>query len=436
MLHGEVAESAPGAPADLAFIDVSRGGDEMLRNALTSVRKHLGMDVAYISEIAEGSCALRDVDAPGLEAPIAASEIYCRHILEGHLPELMADTTAFELAQSLPITTSVPIGAHLGVPILGENGERLGVFGCLSLAANPALSDRELQVMRVFADVAATHVRRRMEGERHLKARRARFQSLIAEGAFSLAYQPIWDLGARRVMGFEALCRFAEDATSSPEPIFREAAELGCETELEVAVIRRAVETLSVLEDEFYLAVNASPGTVVSGALAALKGAVPLHRLVLELTEHDAVQDYAALDDALAPLRAEGLRIAIDDAGAGYASLRHIVRLKPDIVKLDMSLTRHVDADPSRQALASAMSIFCSKTHIVLVAEGIETWAELDTLRGLGVPTGQGFHLGRPTPLQAARRLARRADAALVIPELAGTAAALAPHALTAMASR
>ena len=410
----------------------------MLRNALMSVRKHLGMDVAYISEIAGGSCVLRDVDAPGLEAPISADELYCGHILEGRLPELMADTAVFELAQSLPITARVPVGAHLGVPILGQDGEPLGMFGCLSLAANPALGERELQVMRVFADVAATHVRRRVEGERRLAARRARLRTLIADRAFYLAYQPIWDLGARRVMGFEALCRFSEDGTSPPEAFFREAEQLGCRKELEVAVIRRAVEALQVLEEDFYLAVNASPRTVVSGALSALRGAAPLHRLVLELTEHDAVEDYAALEAALAPLREQGLRIAVDDAGAGYASLRHIVRLKPDIVKLDMSLTRDVDADPSRQALASAMSIFCSQTHIVLVAEGIETWAELDTLRGLGVPTGQGFHLGRPTPLQAARRLARRADAAFIVPELAGTAAAaaLAPQAVTAMASR
>jgi EAL domain-containing protein (putative c-di-GMP-specific phosphodiesterase class I) len=301
----------------------------------------------------------------------------------------------------------------MGVPILNADGEALGMFGCLSTTPNPALSERELQVMRMFADLASIQIRRRVEGERDLESRRSRIQSVIEDEAFSLVYQPIWDLGARRVMGFEALCRFTHEPDISPDKLFREAAELGCAAGLETAVIRCALKALRVLGEDCYLAVNASARTVVSGALDDLRGSAPLHRLVLELTEHDAVEDYAALDDALAPLRSEGLRIAVDDAGAGYASLRHIVLLKPDIVKLDMSLTRDVDADPSRQALASAMSMFCSRVHILLVAEGIETWAELDTLRGLGVPTGQGFHLGRPTALNAAHRLVRRADAAL-----------------------
>lgn len=412
--------SARGAVPHPAFIDVSRLGDEMLNNALVSVRKHLGMDVAYIVEFLEGAPVLRELDAPGLNPAVGPGpwdsfgELYCRHIADARLPQLMADTGDFELARSLSATATLPVGAHMGVPILDTKGEALGMFCCLSMQPNPSLGDAELQVMRVFADLAAVHVRRRVEGARSIDARRARIRSVIEEEAFSLAYQPIWDLGARRVMGFEALCRFTGQEDAPPDQLFREAAQLGCATELETTVIRRAIKALGVLGEDCYLAVNASAQTVISGALAELKGAAPLHRLVLEITEHDAVEDYAALDEALAPLRAEGLRVAVDDAGAGYASLRHIVLLKPDIVKLDMSLTRHVDADPSRRALASAMSTFCSRVQILLVAEGIETWAELDTLRGLGVPTGQGFHLGRPTTLHAAHRLARRADAALV----------------------
>jgi EAL domain-containing protein (putative c-di-GMP-specific phosphodiesterase class I) len=416
---GVVEASTREAPSHPAFIDISRAGDEMLRNALISVRKHLGMDVAYIAEFQDGAPVVREVDAPGFEIPIASGnaggfgELYCRHIADARLPELMADTADFEFARSLPITASVPIGAHIGVPILDADGEALGMFCCLSMSPNPSLGERELQMMRVFADFAAIHVRRRVESQREFESRRSRIRSVIEDEAFSMVYQPIWDLGARRIMGFEALCRFAGQTDTPPDRLFREAAQLGCEVDLETSVIRGALQALRVLREDCYLAVNASARTVASGALAELKGVAPLHRLVLEITEHDAVEDYGALDDALAPLRSEGLRVAVDDAGAGYASLRHIVLLKPDIVKLDMSLTRDVDADPSRQALASAMSMFCSRVHILLVAEGIETWAELDTLRGLGVPTGQGFHLGRPTALHAAHRLARRTDAAV-----------------------
>lgn len=382
---GVLDASARGAISHPALVDVFRTGDEMLQNALMSVRKHLGVDGAYIAELLDGEPVLREVDAPGLEEAITPG-----------------DPGAF--------------AAHIDVPILDADGEALGMFCCLSMTPDLSLGERELQVMRVFADLAAIHVRRRVEGERELGTRRSRIRSVIDEGAFSMVYQPIWDLGARRVMGFEALCRFTGDVDSPPDRLFREAAQIGCEIELETTVIRGALKALGVLGEDCYLAVNASARTVVSGALAELKSAAPLHRLVLEITEHDAVEDYSALDEALAPLRSEGLRVAVDDAGAGYASLRHIVLLKPDIVKLDMSLTRDVDADPSRQALASAMSMFCSRVHILLVAEGIETWAELDTLRALGVPTGQGFHLGRPTALEAANRLARRTDAALAHP--------------------
>jgi EAL domain-containing protein (putative c-di-GMP-specific phosphodiesterase class I) len=413
------AETAAEPPADLPFINIASDGDKALAQALTSIRTHLGMEVAYILEFVGHTAVLREVDAPGLEGLLKPGDIhslddlYCLHILEGRLPEVMADTADFELARSLPITAAIPIGAHMSIPIRDAAGKALGMFGCLSLTPNRSLDDRKLQVMRLSADVAAIHISRRIEVERELEAKRARIRAICSDGAFSLAYQPIWELHSRRLRGFEALCRFDAQPDGPPDALFREAADIGCEVDLEMAVIRRAVSELGGLGDELYLSVNASPRTVVSGALTELLGVAPLDRLVLEITEHAAVEDYDALGEALAPLRATGLRLAVDDAGAGYSSLQHIVRLKPDIVKLDMSLTRDVDADPARQALASAMCAFCRNVRIVLVAEGIETGAELEMLRDLGVPTGQGFHLGRPAGLKAAHQLARRGDAAL-----------------------
>jgi EAL domain-containing protein (putative c-di-GMP-specific phosphodiesterase class I) len=122
-------------------------------------------------------------------------------------------------------------------------------------------------------------------------------------------------------------------------------------------------------------------------------------RVVLELTEHDAVTEYDELGTALDRLRDLGIRVAIDDAGSGYSSLQHILRLRPDIIKLDIALTRGIDADPARRALAEALVSFGREIGALITAEGIETAEQLDTLRRIGARYGQGYHLARPAAL-------------------------------------
>ncbi len=119
---------------------------------------------------------------------------------------------------------------------------------------------------------------------------------------------------------------------------------------------------------------------------------------MLEITEHEAVEDYDSLIDALQDLRAQGVRVAIDDAGAGFASMRHTLQIAPDIVKLDLSLTHGIDSDHARQALATALVSFAEEMGITIVAEGIETEAQLAKLIDLGVRYGQGFYLAEPAP--------------------------------------
>ena len=126
---------------------------------------------------------------------------------------------------------------------------------------------------------------------------------------------------------------------------------------------------------------------------------------MLELTEHAGIADYNELAEALAPLRESGVRLSVDDAGAGFASLRHILNLRPDIIKLDIGLIRGIDADPARRALASALVGFAAEIGAVIVAEGIETPDELATLCALRVTYGQGYHLARPGGLPFPERL-------------------------------
>jgi EAL domain-containing protein (putative c-di-GMP-specific phosphodiesterase class I) len=152
--------------------------------------------------------------------------------------------------------------------------------------------------------------------------------------------------------------------------------------------------------------INVSPATVLSGRLREVLTGVPLDRVVLEMTEHARVSDYGALTAALAPWRAAGVRLAVDDAGAGYASFAHILNVAPEFIKLDTSLIHEIHIDRQRQALARALIAYASEMDVAVIAEGIETQAELDTVAGLGAHFAQGFHLGRPRPLSEQPQLA------------------------------
>jgi EAL domain-containing protein (putative c-di-GMP-specific phosphodiesterase class I) len=151
-----------------------------------------------------------------------------------------------------------------------------------------------------------------------------------------------------------------------------------------------------------YLSLNVSPATITSGELEPVLNGAAIDRIVLEITEHTFIQEYPNVERAPRPLRERGLRLAVDDAGAGYASFRHILKLAPNMIKLDVSLVHDIDIDPAERALASAMIRFAGETRSTIVCEGVETLAELNTLRELGVTRMQGFLAGRPMPLEQA----------------------------------
>jgi EAL domain-containing protein (putative c-di-GMP-specific phosphodiesterase class I) len=155
------------------------------------------------------------------------------------------------------------------------------------------------------------------------------------------------------------------------------------------------------MPDDAYLAINAGPQTVRHLAASGLLDEVDLSRIVIELTEHFEVDDYPALSGELFELRRRGARVAIDDTGTGFSTFAHILRLAPDIIKLDRILTVGIDIDPIRRALAGALTTFAGETGAIVVAEGIETEAELTTVRNLGIQFGQGYHLGRPGPVES-----------------------------------
>ncbi|HXA29013.1 MAG TPA: EAL domain-containing protein [Candidatus Angelobacter sp.] len=234
------------------------------------------------------------------------------------------------------------------------------------------------------------------EGQRR---RLAAIRSVLDRERMNMVFQPIVELDSGRTVGFEALARFCDDPSRSPADWFADAEMVGLSVDLELMAIRLALQAFDELPPDTYLSVNVGPTSALSERLIPVLLSVAPERVYLEITEHAPIADYGQLVVALAPLRERGVRLAIDDAGSGFASLRHILSLSPDLIKLDISLTQGIDTDRSRRALASGLISFGESVGTCLLGEGVETAAELAALRELGVPFAQGYYLGRPGPL-------------------------------------
>ncbi|MFB9356487.1 EAL domain-containing protein [Actinoplanes nipponensis] len=222
---------------------------------------------------------------------------------------------------------------------------------------------------------------------------------VLQGGAVQIAFQPIVRLRDGLVRGYEALARFDRDHFASPVQAFAAANAAGLGVDLELLAIQRAFERLDDMPAGAWLSVNLSVEAVSTPAVRALLLAHAHRGITVELTEHTQVSDYVALTEVTGRLRAAGILIAVDDAGAGYASLTHVLHLRPDIIKLDIALVRDIDTDPIRAALARALASFAGDMGAMLIAEGIETHAEHEKLRSLGVELGQGYFMARPGPL-------------------------------------
>lgn len=337
-------------------------------------------------------------------------------------------------AQIDPRTLANPLVAgemglrfYAGVPLTTHDGHNLGTLCVLGQQPREVTED-EVNVLRDLAAIVMDELELRLSARKtvdleaelrrnaedqansllaryaaqeaashEVAERRARIAGTLRRDDITMVLQPIMDLETLQVVGMEALARFP-GTSQPPNEWFADAASVGLGLELELAAVRAALLQIDRLPPGAYLAINASPATIVSPELQELLLAAPGGRILLELTEHAHVPSYQELSDALAPLRAVGVRLAVDDAGAGFASLQHILNLRPDTIKLDTSLTSGINVDPARRALATALLIFGWDISAEIVAEGIETAEELETLRALGVPYGQGYYLGRPGP--------------------------------------
>jgi EAL domain-containing protein (putative c-di-GMP-specific phosphodiesterase class I) len=187
----------------------------------------------------------------------------------------------------------------------------------------------------------------------------------------------------------------------SPVSWFRDADRYGLKLELELAAVQCGLLHLEDLPAHAFIAINVSPRAAVASETRRILDQVPLDRVVMEITEHEDVDSYAALSRSLLSLRVGGMQLAVDDAGAGFSSFKHVVHLQPDMIKLDGTWIEHVDADVARRALISAVVGFAAEMNAVVIGECVETAQQSRVLSDLGVNWGQGYYFGRPKPLRA-----------------------------------
>lgn len=288
-----------------------------------------------------------------------------------------------------------------------------GVTDFLTKPFDPAetlLRVRNLLAVRAInlrAKAGASAMQRRLDklaGEQYSSAqgvadRRQRIEHALAVGEPVMVFQPIIDLTDGSIVGAEALARFSATPYRTPDVWFAEAVEVGLDISLELAAIATALSQLADFPPEAYVSINMSPRTLISDHLIATLAGHSHERIVVELTEHVEILDYTLVATGLSRLRSLGVRLAVDDTGAGFSSLQHVLRLEPEIIKLDRLLVKDIETNPAKRAMAAALVAFGRDADTVVVAEGIETRSELDILTGLGISYGQGYYLGRPQPL-------------------------------------
>jgi EAL domain-containing protein (putative c-di-GMP-specific phosphodiesterase class I) len=361
--------------------------------------RHLGLDVVYIAELIDGRQVYRAVAGDVASFSIAANKCasargsYCRRLVDGEIPNVIGDARSEQRVAEEPMTRDGRVGSFIGVPLRLSDGTVYGALCGLSHEPDPTLDERDVRFMSMLGDLLVHD----LDEQRRQEGLRSDLLELIETENLDVAYQPIIDLRRDRCIGIEALARFPAPF-ERPDKTLAAAHELGLSLELERLVVRHAWKVLPRLGPGQFLALNLSPDALVELARRAnLLQQLRVDQVVVEITEHTVVDSYLALHRELGPLRQRGLRIAVDDAGAGYASLRHVLELRPDFIKVDRSLIDGIATDHARRVAVSAFLSLALDLGSRVVAEGVEQPDDLATVRELGLHAVQGYLLGRPT---------------------------------------
>jgi EAL domain-containing protein (putative c-di-GMP-specific phosphodiesterase class I) len=378
--------------------------EQQIAELLQTARSSLRLSVAFLSRLDGTTQHLEVVET---SVPFLFREGYqqrqevtlCQAILDKKIPQVIPDLTAFPEAMKLPAAKMPRLRSYVSVPVTLSDGSLYGTFCAAGLTTDRDLTKRDKALMDVLASAAAVIIEPEVRSQERRSEIEDRLAPLMEDAGPTVVLQPIVDLASGERVGAEALSRFPAEWGMAPDVVFEQAHSIGLGHRLELLALERAADHLDRVDG--YVAMNVSPATLLTGECVDLLGRLPLPRVLLELSEHDQVADYEALNDTLAPFRARGLRLAIDDVGAGFSSLRHIVVTAPDVIKIDRSIVTGLDTDPVLSKLVQSLVEFGHGYKVRVVAEGVETAEEAVALRTLGVDLGQGWHFGRPGPPEA-----------------------------------
>lgn len=378
---------------------------QQVAELLQTAKDSLGLSLTFLSRLDGHTQHLEVVESAlpffhdGLTRPQATS--FCQAILDGKLPNVIPNVAALPEAKRLPAAKFPRIRSFVSVPVTLSDGTLYGTFCAAGFAADKELAKRDQSLMEVLARAAATILEPGVQEVRREHDIRTRLQPIISGGGPRVLLQPIVALEDGRRVGSEALSRFPAEWGKPPDEVFAEATSIGAGTLLEMLAFRVAASHLWTVTG--YVAINFSPATLLDDRCRELLTDLPASRVLIELSEHDQVEDYDALAAAIAPLREAGMRLAIDDVGSGYSSLRHIVVTAPDVIKLDRSIVAGAGQDATLRTLARSLADFGHGCGASVVAEGIETVEDAVALRDAGVDYGQGWLFGKAGPPEELR---------------------------------
>lgn len=395
-------------------------------------------DGAITVLIAEDDALIRDVlvsvinDAPDFEVIAtaenaeeaitrAAAEPPDIALLDVRMPGGGGERAAREIAVACPETRIIALSAQDD----RHSVEMMVTAGVSGYLTKDVPSDVMVETLRrcaagetIFMPAATAEVMRAFsrtsqimeETERRRRSRVERLMTVCLPNAVNSVFQPVIDLETGSTMMVEALARFKTNESLNTAQWFDEAVQLNMCAEIDMATLGAAIHTVNdVGYGESLVSLNVLPQTLLDPRLDAVLSEIDPTMVVIEVTEHARIADYEQMKQVLNLHRERGMKLAIDDAGAGYASLRHILDLMPDLIKLDITLSRNIDQDQARRSLAAGLISFAREIGAEIVAEGIETRDELLALRDLGVHYGQGYHLAMPQPIE--QLLPRRSTA-------------------------
>ncbi|AKE52496.1 sensor domain-containing phosphodiesterase [Kangiella geojedonensis] len=390
---------------DLSLNSLDDDWTDLVQKLLNSLRLHLNMEVAFLSEFVNGKRRFKIISQANhsniqVGDEDSLEDSYCFHIVQNHLPQLIKSTTQHKITRELEVTETLNIGSYIGVPVVLTDGKTYGTLCAFKGVSDSRLNQKDLAYVKVLADISATIIEIQKSHASQDSQLKSELKKIIdSNDDFTVKLHPIVDLNTGQVSGYEALSRIKSGSEEwPPDKFFESAVYVGLSEQATQKVLLAAKNALSVIPRDTNFYINITPDLLAKESFVASiqNSDFPLNQLVLEITEHSLIDDYHAVSQLLSPLREKGMRVAVDDAGAGYSSLRHVIALSPDIVKLDMTLTQNIYRNQTKQSLIKALKSFAKDRNFELVAEGIETPQELKTLQNIGINYGQGYLFDKP----------------------------------------